>query len=55
MVQIDDVPCPRCETKKNMVHLDTVTTDFGGSVDVLVCRRCGQAAIVTTGERPAGY
>ena len=45
-------PCSRCTETDRMSLLGKVYTDFGGSVTVWVCRRCGIAAVLAEGERP---
>ena len=45
-------PCSRCQKTDRMRRLPDTPTDFGGMVNVWVCRRCGIVAIETHGERP---
>ena len=45
-------PCSRCQKTDRMRRLPDTPTDFGGMVNVWVCRRCGIVAIETNGERP---
>ena len=45
-------PCSRCQKTDRMARLPDTPTDFGGMVNVWVCRRCGIVAIETHGERP---
>ena len=49
-------PCSVCLRDDRMVSLERVVTDFGGIVDVWVCRGCGVAAVLTGGnrQRPGG-
>lgn len=47
-------PCSRCSQPDRMKRLPDTATDFGGSVSVWVCRRCGIVAILTQGERNNG-
>ena len=45
-------PCSRCQKTDRMARLPDTPTDFGGQVNVWVCRRCGIVAILTHRERP---
>ena len=45
-------PCLRCRETDRMSLLGKMYTDFGGSVTVWVCRRCGVAAVLAEGSRP---
>ena len=44
--------CVRCGSSDRMADLGSITTDFGGAVEVRVCRGCGVAAFMVQGERP---
>ena len=45
--------CARCLLTDRMALLGKASTDFGGSVTVWVCRRCGIVAMLPEGRRPS--
>lgn len=50
-MMVPDLPCLRCEQIDRLV-MQSYTTDFGGTIIVYICLRCGTAQIETIGDRP---
>ena len=53
--QPESPPCPRCHSTANMTFIGELDTEWGGTLLIYGCRRCGVVALALFGVRPPGY